>query len=183
MWFHTGVRHSAIKDNETRQWLQGFEDTQRRAMYDPAAHFTRATKEGDHDFATFGQCAISIGINKRADGLLYRCWHLRDMAWQENEEGTIGFVCRKWKPGARTLVQTFKDKVDQKVKDIADKAPFEEMEVMHLVVDAEMYDDDARGLPRWSIYYDKQNSHVMFENLLDNCIALFFADIGNSQLV
>jgi hypothetical protein len=41
-----------------------------------------------------------VELNKLANGLLYRCWHLRDMAWQENEEGKIGFVARKWKPTA-----------------------------------------------------------------------------------
>src|SRR6185312_3619854 len=25
VWFHTGIRNSVVKDNETRQWLQGFE--------------------------------------------------------------------------------------------------------------------------------------------------------------
>jgi hypothetical protein len=69
----------------------------------PQGHalFTRATKEGDHDFAAFGQTCISVELNKLANGLLYRCWHLRDLAWMENEEGKIGFVARKWKPTNR----------------------------------------------------------------------------------
>ena len=154
-WFHTGIRNTKIKDNETRQWLQAFEDTQRRAMYDPASKFTRATKEGDHDFAAFGQCAISIELNRNADGLLYRCWHLRDMAWQENEEGDIGARFRRWKPKAFELVRIFgKDKVHQDTVKLAEDKPFEESEVMHIVVEADMYDDDARGRPWWSIWYD-----------------------------
>ena len=64
-WFHVTRRHVKNEDNETRQWLQSFEQAQRKAMYDPRAMFARATKEGDHDFAAFGQCAISVEINKK----------------------------------------------------------------------------------------------------------------------
>lgn len=161
-WFHMGRRYEMKESNEVKMYLEWFEETQRRGMYDPSALFTRATKEGDNDFAAFGQCAISVEVNRLANGLLYRCWHLRDMCWQENEEGKIGFVARKWKPTAQTLVRTFRDKVNQKVKDLNDKTPFEEIEVMHFVVDADMYDGNAKGRPRWSIYYDLANDTVMY---------------------
>lgn len=161
-WFHTGIRHQETTDNETRQTLQHFEQTQRRAMYDPKSYFTRATKEGDHDFAAFGQCVISTEVNRNADGLLYRCWHLRDMAWQENEEGGIGSKFRKWKAPAQALVRTFgKDKLHDDVVKLNDKTPFETTEVMHMVVEADMYDDDAKGRPHWSIWYDVSHSQLI----------------------
>lgn len=157
-WFHTGIRHSKIKDNETRQWLQGFEETQRRAMYDPESQFTRATKEGDHDFAAFGQCAISIELNRQANGLLYRCWHLRDMAWQQNESGMIGAKFRKWKPTAQTLCRTFqKEKLHPDIVKLHAEKPFTECQVMHIVVEADMY-DETTNRPWWSIWYDTEHS-------------------------
>jgi hypothetical protein len=160
-WFHPGIRHETKVDNEVKGFLEWFEKVQRKAMYDPAALLTRATKEGDHDFAAFGQAVLSVELNKKANGMLYRCWHLRDVCWQENEEGAIGFVARKWKPTAQMLVRIFGDKVDQKVKDIAGKTPFEEIECRHMVIDADMYDDDARGRPRWSLWYDTAHSKLM----------------------
>lgn len=159
-WFHMKRKYLKEESNEVKAWLQWFDETQRRAMYDQHSLFTRATKEGDHDFAAFGQCAISVEMNKLANGLLYRCWHLRDMAWQEDEEGKIGFVARKWKPTAQTLVRTFKN-VHEKVKQINDKTPFEEMECVHMVVGEDMYDGNAQGRPRWSVWYDISNDHVM----------------------
>ena len=162
-WFHTERKNENDKDNtELKQWLQWAERTQRRAMYHKDTLFTRATKEGDHDFAAFGQCAISVEMNSLANGLLYRCWHLRDMAWQEDEEGKIGFVARKWKPTAQTLVRTFKDRVHDKVKTLAGKTPFDEVECLHIVCKADMYDKGTTA-PRWSIFYDVQNDHVMLE--------------------
>ena len=162
-WFHQARRHTQRdqESNETKVWLEWFEEVQRRAMYDPSSMFTRAVKEADHDFAAFGQCVISIEMNKHGNGLLYRCWHLRDCAWQENEEGKIGSFFRKWKPTAQTLMRTFEKNVDQKVREIASKAPFEEIECLHMVIDADMYDGDAKGRPRWSIWYDKQHDSLI----------------------
>ncbi len=37
-----------------------------------AAQFVRATKEGDHDFAAFGQAVIYVDRNRAGDTLLYR---------------------------------------------------------------------------------------------------------------
>ena len=161
-WFHTGIRHKppGDNDNDTKRYLEWFQETQRRAMYDPLAMFTRATKEGDHDFAAFGQCAISVELNSRADGMLYRCWHLRDMCWQENENGQIGTIFRRWKPTAQTLARIFRN-VHEKVTKLAAKAPFDEIEVMHMVVDADMYDGATGGRPYWSIWYDVTHSHLM----------------------
>lgn len=160
-WFHTSIRNSQIKDNETRQYLQAFEETQRRAMYDPHSKFTRATKEGDHDFAAFGQCAISIELNKDANGLLYRCWHLRDMCWQENESGDIGARFRRWKPTAQVAYRTFGDKAHADIVKNAKDKPFEECDIMHIVVEADMYDDKANGRPWWSIWYDAQHGEMI----------------------
>lgn len=153
-WFHTGIRHAKVKDNETRQWLQAFEETQRKAMYDPDSHFTRAAKEGDHDFAAFGQCAMSIETNRNVNGLLYRCWHLRDMAWEEDESGNVGPRFRKWKTKAHILGKTFEEgKLHADIVKASQEKPFTEFTVMHIVVPSDMYDDKT-ARPWWSIWYD-----------------------------
>lgn len=158
-WFHTGLKHAPrITDNETKAHLQWFEETQRRAMYDKDALFNRATKEGDHDFAAFGQTAISVQLSRDHDSLLFRCWHLRDMAWAENENGKIGMVFRKWKPSALTMKRLWPTKIHSEVAKTCEKTPFETIEVMHMVVDADVYDDNAGGKPRWSIWWDATHS-------------------------
>jgi len=164
-WFHVARRHVEEEDNETKQWLEKFEETQRRAMYDPDAMFSRATKEGDHDFAAFGQCVISTELaNNSLSGqhLLYRCWHLKDMAWQENEYGRIGSIFRNWKPTVQQLLRTFgQDKVDAKVIEMKDKTPFAEVNVRHMVIEADMYDDSSGRHPFWSIWYDIDHDKLM----------------------
>lgn len=167
-WFHPGIKYEERKSykTETNQHLQWFEETMRRAMYDRSSRFLKAAKEGDHDYAAFGQCALSIELNKEGNGLLYRCWHLRDMAWEENSNGGLGFIFRRWKPTAQVANQTFPGKLHEKMQKMAEKSPFEEVELMHIVVDADMYDGNARGLPRWSIWYDGTNGHVIEETAI-----------------
>jgi len=164
VWFHTGIRNREVNDNETRQWLQAFELAQRRAMYDRRAQFSRATKEGDHDFASFGQCALSVEMNSRADGLLYRCWHLRDMAWQENENGDIGMKVRRWKPTLQTAVRTFgKERLHPEIVAKAEKEPFSETEFIHIVCEEDMYSKKSNGRPFWSIWYDVEHDQPVMD--------------------
>ncbi len=159
-WFHIIPEDEERIDNDSKRWLEEKTKIQRKVMYDRNSRFTRATKEGDHDFSAFGQCVISVRLNREANGLLYRNWHLRDVVWKENEEGDIGLIGRKWKPAARELVKLFK-KVHQKVTEIANKKPFEEITCYHIICEQDMYEGDARGRPYWSIYYDVTHQHIM----------------------
>ena len=160
-WKKMVVRDLRNDDHDARSWLEWANATMRRAMYDPQAQFTRATKEGDHDFACFGQNVISIEINRHFSALLYRCWHLRDVVWMENQDGAVCFVARRWKPACKDLCALFPGKVDPKVEEMKRKHPFKEVEVLHMVVEEEMYDDKAGGRPRWSIYYDCEHNKVI----------------------
>jgi hypothetical protein len=162
-WFR--LRTSQNWENlgtEARAWLEWASSVQKRAMYNRRAQFTRATKEADHDFATFGQAVIQTSLNKNADGLLYRCWHLRDVAWRENDEGMVDTVYRKWKPTARELSILFPGKVHQSVTDKLESDPFCEFNVWHCIVPSDyMPDGRPSRTPFKSYYIDVDNKHIM----------------------
>jgi len=153
-WFHMGLVDEEREDNDSKRWMQWATNTMRRAMYDRRTQFTRATKEGDHDYAAFGQNVVSCRLNRDADGLLYRDWHLRDCAWTENEEGGFAIFARKWKPQAHELYRLFGDRIGQKAVDRATREPFSTITCYHIMIEAHLYDDDAKGRPYWSIYYN-----------------------------
>ncbi len=154
-WVHMVPSDVRIEDNASRQWLQWADQVMRRAMYDRASLFTRATKEADHDFAAFGQCVLSVELNRFRDTLLYRCWHLKDVVWRENQDGKIDFVGRKWKVAVGDLQRLFpRAELDRKIALRAQKNPFDEITVMHIVCSTELWDGDARGKPRVSVFYD-----------------------------
>jgi len=169
-WFRIRTSDERInEDPGAKQWLDWATDVQRKVIYDKRAHFVRATKEGDHDFATFGQCVLSIDVNDGRDGLLYRSWHLRDVVWMENASLEIDTVHRNWKPQARNLAKLFPDKVDPKVKELAEKEPFKEIKCRHVVIPADQWEisDEKfrkrKGFPFVSLYIDCDNQTVLEE--------------------
>lgn len=156
------------KDTEARRWLEWATGIQRRAMYDKDSNFVRAMKEGDHTFVTFGQCPLSLELNRDRDTLLYRCHHLRDVAWAEDSEGKIDFICRVWRPPARQLADTFGRKIHSRVREMLDKNPYHPVDCRHIVIASKKYDErDAAGKrfrqPWVSIWIDVDNSHIMEE--------------------
>lgn len=166
-WF--GMRGMyADEDDEARGWLEYAATVQRRAMYDKGARFVRATKEGDHDFAAFGQTVLSVELSRDRSRLLYRCWHLRDVVWAEDNEGGIGTVHRKWEPTIRELIDQFGEKrLDQKIITAAGKEPFRKVQCRHIVVASKNYTPPA-GKNAWkepyvSITLDVENECVIEE--------------------
>lgn len=160
-WFEMTLMDDEYVDTEGKQWLEMVTKRMRSVMYDRRSQFTRATKEGDHDFSCFGQCVLSVTPSKDATHLLYRSWHLKDCAWQENSDGQIGFFVRKWRSRARDLINLFPGRVDQKIVDKSTKEPFAEIKIYHIVCEADYYDENSKGRPYWSIYYDCENEKII----------------------
>lgn len=169
-WFWCRTADDDINDDPSaKKWLDWVTDRQRRIMYDARAHFVRTTKQGDQDFAAFGQCVLSVDVNRDRDGLIYRSWHLRDVAWSENAELEIDTVHRKWKVQARVLANLFPKTVDKRVKELVEKEPFKEINCRHIVLPADQWaitDKDyanARGFPFVSLYIDVDNETLLEE--------------------
>ena len=162
-WFQMRAARDEYEDQAAREWLEDKTKVMRRAMYDRKSQFTRATKEGDHDFAAFGQAVLSVELNRNADGLLYRCWHLRDCAWCENSEGAVDTMHRKWKPTAQMLVEIFGDRVHPKIKEKVsgpNAQPYCEINVRHVVLPGSFYGPEFKA-PFVSVFIDVDNQHVM----------------------
>lgn len=167
-WFHMRADREEYEDQPAKAWLEYATGIQKRAMYDRRSLFVRASKEADHDIATFGQAVKTVELNRNADGLLYRCWHLRDVAWCENSEGKIDTVHRKWKPTAADLCALFPGKVHSKVAECLsgpNKEPYREFNVRHIVMPADDYDEDyvgkGRKVPYVEMFIDVDNAHMI----------------------
>jgi hypothetical protein len=160
-WFNLGTLRPDREDVPARVWFDNARDVMRRAMYAKPTQFVRATKEGDHDFAAFGQCVISAELNRAGDDLLYRNWHLRDVVWCENAEGKIDEVHRKWKPYAKDLARMFSHSAGARLQELAAAKPYEEVECRHVVLCRDDY-EPAAG------YRAPKEAYVsLYINLLD----------------
>jgi hypothetical protein len=174
-WFK--MKAGDPKNLENAQWLEWATELQRNAMYDKDSGFVRATKEGDQDYVTFGQCVISTEMDWDNMSLLYRNHHLRDVVWSEGMSGRIDRVDRKWKPKVSDLVRKFGEKkVHPRM--LADykkggESAQREVECRHVVVPSHNYEsnfkDSGTGkLKRYkqpwvSVYIDVENEHVLEE--------------------
>jgi hypothetical protein len=164
-WFAISIEDDEGLDTSGKQWLEWATGVQKRAMYDRMSQFVRATKEGDHDFAAFGQCVLSVEIDWTTTSLLYRNWHLRDVAWCEKYNGMIGDIHRNWCPDVRTLVTIFgKDKLHENVAKLIEKEPYRKVKCRHVVLPVEQYDGDQKyRTPYVSIFIDIENGHLISE--------------------
>lgn len=166
-WFFMRPVQDWRDDNESQRWLDWATELQTNAMYDPVANFVRATKEGDNDFATFGQCAISVELNRRQNALLYRCWHLRDVAWSEGPEGKPDMIARK-SPMEGTNVKKIFKQISPRLEADLKKDPLKKVNVMHMVVPTDQYQSgDIKKeykTPYISIYYDCDHDFILEEN-------------------
>lgn len=160
-WFKMAV--DGVEDHESKAWLEWASKTQKRAMYDRRAHFVRATKEGDHDFASFGQNVISVEVSPDKTSLVYRCWHLRDVAWAEGSDGAVECVHRKWKTSPYELKRTFgEERLSQDVREKLAKEPYCDIEARHIVVPTDLYTGDIKfRTPLVAMFVEVETGNVL----------------------
>ena len=171
-WFHARTQIEEVnRDPSARKWLDWASERMRLSIDNTRSGFKRSTKEGDHDFAAFGQAVLQVELDQKYNELLFRCWHLRDVAWSENYRYEVDRVHRKWKPTARQLAQLFPGKLADAAKRKLDKDPFAEINCQHIILPSEEYDlkTNRRAMPFVSIYIDVDNEHVLEEvPIVDN---------------
>lgn len=169
-WFKQSVFRADKLDLAGKQWLEAKTKVQKRAFYDPVANFVRATREADNDFAAFGQAVITCELNNARDALIFRCRHLRDVAWAENAEGKIDTIHDKHRMNARDLKKTFGGRhgaqIHPKVQEQMSKNPFHEYNIRRIVMPAEEFYGKPfpADHPKFvSIYVDVDNNFIMEE--------------------
>lgn len=163
-WFKIGVRGRDVS-HEAKQWLERASMIQRRAIYDPDCKFVRATKEGDHDYVSFGQAVISVEMNNKKNSLMFRCWHLRGVAWIEDYDGSICEVYRKSETEVSSLDREFAGNISQQAKKLLEKDAHAMIEYCHVVLPKDRYAGDNKfSSPYVSIYFECDTGHLLRES-------------------
>jgi hypothetical protein len=173
-WFSLVPEDERAVDNlNVRRWAEYATGIQRRAMYDSASQFVRATKEGDNDFAAFGQAVLTVELDLATNRLLYRCWHPRDVAWAENDRGEIDCIHRNWKVTVRDMLRRWPDKAASAVREAASKDPFKEIDCRHVIMPADQYEGGNfkktnRPMKYVSIVMDRENETILSEEQIED---------------
>jgi hypothetical protein len=174
IWLHARTDNPRVnEDRQAKMWLDWASERQHKAMYDRRAQFVRATKDADGDFCAFGNTVIVREICDY-DHLLYTTWHLRDVAWEENDKRVVDTMYFDWRPQARQMIQKFgkgKLGVATAVANLRNEERFKEIKARRILLPADEYDLPAqttRGLKFVSIYVDVENQHILEETPLRN---------------
>jgi hypothetical protein len=166
-WFSVHVSDDNLdKGIGERGFLENMTRIMRRAMYDPVANFVRVTAETDHDFATFGNGAISVTLNRNGDALLFKNHHLRDCAWDVNEEGRVDCFHRNWNPTARSLANVFPDTISNETRRLLEKEPHKKVKCRHIVLPSRIYEYKSRLGRKYkyvSLYVELDTHHILDE--------------------
>lgn len=161
-WFVMGTDDEP--DHDGKMYQQWATKRMLRLMNDRSTNLVRSTKEGDHDYVTFGQGVLSAEMNKTRTNVLYRCWHLRDVCWWDGVDGQVEGVIRRWKPTYRIMVDYFGEKKCHPdiVRDVG-KNPFKELNVYHLFMPVVFYgDNEWIGKYKYvSIFVDKDHDCII----------------------
>lgn len=167
-WFNISTEDTRILSIPVKQWLETATLRQRGFMYARNSQFIRATKEGDSDFVTFGQTVLSVTKNKNLNGLLYKCHHLRDVCWSENDDGMIDSIYVKIKIRLCDLVAKFGlDKVSPNLRQkYADsKFHYDYINIYHIVVPTEKFNSSTMEKkirqPYVSVYAEIEDNHAL----------------------
>jgi hypothetical protein len=172
-WFKcTTLDETVDAVEENARYLEYVTKVIRQGMYDPRSKFIRATKQADRFYVNFGQAVISVEeAPGNRDHLFFRNYHNKNCAWLENDLSEIDNLHRKEQITARAMTMKFRaDKLDPKVKEMAEKKPGQKLPMRVVVMPAEEYDltgpEGKRGnrkLPFVVVYIDVENRRVIRE--------------------
>lgn len=171
-WFDVEPDEDLREDHAVRMWLSDRARIMRNVFEYRGSGFDRATSEADHDFATFGQAVLKIELDRRDNMVLFRCFHLRDVAWAEDYRRAINEIHHNWKPTARTLGTLFPKTIHPSVAAAIEKEPHREIMCRHVIVPIEDYDlARKKGAAEWryaSVYVDCENQTILEETPLED---------------
>ena len=135
-WFSIKLRDKqSNEDHQTQLWL---EDTARR-MYDAFndANFNTEVHEMYLDLTSIGTGCLFVEEHKDGftdNGIHFKTLHINEFYIQENNNGFIDTVYRKYKMSARQAVQEFgEDNLGEKILEAAKNKPEKEFVFIHAV--------------------------------------------------
>jgi hypothetical protein len=170
-WFAVTVNEPDDLSSVAKEWLEGATTILRRMLYDPHSGFVRAMKEADRDFVTFGQAVISVELNRKKNCLMFRNWHLRDVAWVEDYDGSICEIFRKSKTTVQSLSAQFDGNISDKYKRMLEKDPDAEACYYHVVMPKERYKGEQKFLTKYvSVYFEEGGKHLLKEEAAQTMI-------------
>lgn len=133
--------------------------------YAPRANFASQANEVYMSLGAFGTGGMFI--DDAMTGIRYRSIHLSEMFIQENHQGVVDTVHRRFNMTARQAVQRFGEKVlSERIRTAAEKTPEQTFAFLHCVMPNEEIKPsrkDFRGMPFASMYISLEDRDIVQE--------------------
>jgi len=154
-WFSLRFKNSEMdNEDEAKEWLESATEVMYTAFN--RSNFQQEIFELYHDLITFGTAAMFIEEDDD-DLLKFSTRHINEIYIAEDSKGRIDTVYRRFKISARAAIQRFGNKVSTKVTTVANKDPYEEIEIVHAVyprADFDITKQDSANMPFESVYME-----------------------------
>ena len=154
-WFSLRFKNSEMdNEDEAKEWLESATDVMYTAFN--RSNFQQEIFELYHDLITFGTAAMFIEEDDD-DLLKFSTRHINEIYIAEDSKGRIDTVYRRFKISARAAIQRFGNKVSTKVTTVANKDPYEEIDIVHAVYPRSDFDitkQDSSNMPFESVYME-----------------------------
>lgn len=143
-----------MKDRSVRLWFEQANDVLFRTRYAPVANFQSQNQKDYNSLGAYGtSCMFTDELRGGVKGFRYKSIHLSEFWFNENHQGIPDKVYRDFTMTKRQLLQHWKDKIPDKIKNEKDEN--KGYSVIHLVAPNEELDvvrADYRGMPFASCY-------------------------------
>jgi hypothetical protein len=120
---------------------------------------------------TVGTAAIYGEYDYNNNQINFECIHPKELYIEENAQGVVDVVHRKYRLSARKLVQKFGlENVPPGIRQAYRNNPFQDFEIIHAVFPREEYDDrkkDAKNKKYSSVWYATSVGKVLLESGYD----------------
>jgi hypothetical protein len=166
-WFSLKFKNINETQDEdaANEWLEDTTDK----MYEVfnRSNFQQEIFELYHDLITFGTAAMFIEEDAE-DVVRFSTRHIGEIFISENNKGKIDTIFRKFKISSRAAVKQFgANNVSSKLLSIANKNPFEEVELLHVVYPRDTFDPnkkDSKNMQFASVYIEIDSKEQISES-------------------
>lgn len=124
-WFNLQTVDGKLGEiNTVSTWLSQATEVMWNKLYNPASGFEQALLEAFKDVGAFGTVATLIEEGSKFD-LVFITQNIRNYLVSENSEGRVDSIITKAQFSARQAIEKFGSDVNEQIKKIAEKNPYE----------------------------------------------------------
>lgn len=154
-----------MKDRQVRVWFEQANDILFKYRYAPIANFSSQNQKDYLSLGAYGtSCMFTDELRDGSPGFRYKSVHISELLFEENHQGIVDKVYRKFELTVRQLRQRWGDKIPDKIRNHPDDK--KKYCVIHSVKPNDQFEYgrlDYKGMPFNSCYILEEGAILLEE--------------------